>query len=386
MIKGPGGITRPFSFTLSGAAMARVPKESTQGDATDTLPATEQTYVSPDLEFETFLSDYDVSQGGEIRVYRQGPGGFKDLEYMEKYPIAEFEPSMLQRAPFYGGLFRIHVRSKDGFLKNFPFKCTAKEKEISPNAQPASDPAATLAPILGAMLEGFKALSAQIAQQAAPAGGGLKEAVEVLVQLRSLEPKREPAPDQFAMFERFVTLQKQLTPERDPVGPDGEVSDGAIMIEAMRTFGHPLGELVKHALNKNGAQAAPPLHGDTPKLAAPALAVVPNPAQSEQPEQPEPEGDDMNLRLAMMKPLFLAMARNNVEVSPYVDMALDAFTDEQIARYLTGPAWKSELLALMPEASEVMPWFERLREGILAALTEDADPGNVDEGEPDKAA
>lgn len=78
----------------------------------------------------------------------------------------------------------------------------------------------------------------------------------------------------------------------------------------------------------------------------------------------------MKIKIAVVKPMFLLAARADADVDLYADLLLDRFTDDEIAKYINAPDWKAEFLKLMPEAAELMPWFERLRTAVLALLTE----------------
>lgn len=339
-------------------------------------------YVPEDARLTDFLKAHGQNEDGVVRVYREGPAGFKDQVLENTFAMNEFDQGILLRPPYNGGKFRIYI-TLDGKTQHFPLRVTERKAEPIPQ----DNGMAAVAPLLAGMLEGFKALSAQIAQ-GQKQQMGVAETVELIKALQSMTPPPPvpvAAPDPFALLERVFAFQKQITPETPPLNEDGDVGSGALILEAIKTFGKPIADTFNQGLAARQGTAG------TSALPNPATPALPNPYLDAQREQVQPlvsipEESEMSLKMRMMKPVILAMAKTNADPAGYVDMVLDMLDDEQIEKYLTGPAWKAELLGIFPEAGEVMPWIERLRDAVDKALTEDAGAGNVDAGAEDAQA
>lgn len=366
--------------------MARAKGKDETAPAADAV--TEDSFIPEDVEFIEFVRQYDADSGGGIHVYREGPGGYRDLTFVKAFAFGEFEPPMLQQPPFNGGKFRVHVRSASGMLKNFPFRC--EPANVSVEAKAATGGTDAVAPLLAGMLEGFRALSTQIAQVAqAPKGTSVEDTIKLFSLMQGMQAPRGEPVDPLAQFERFLAVQKQLAPDKAPVNADGEVDTGQIILQAMKTFGEPFAEIMKEGIaarRAHGGQVVRPLPqipspGAT--TAPPALAVVGGTAANtttanEAAPTVTPEEEEMNLKIAMVRPVLIASARAGLDVDTYADVVLNTFSDEEINKFINGDNWREELLKVIPEAAEVMPWFESLRTEVLEGMKPEEQQGNVD--------
>lgn len=347
-------------------------------------PDPEEDFLPDDLEYAQFLSEYDLSQGGEVRVYREGPGGYRDLTFLDTFKLNEFDAPMLKNPPYNGGKFRIHVRSAQGMLKNFPFKCEPAPVAV---AKPAlqSDAVAPLVPMFAGILEGLKALSLQLATRPAGDAMNLEGTLKLMGALRGLEGGGARALDPFEMMTKFFALQKMLTGDRIPTNPDGDIDANAVIMQAMKTFAEPFAELMKRnlqdgrpALAAPAGIAAPGQPGAPASLpAAPGLSLA---VDNSAPSGANVEEPEINIKFAVIKPMLMMMAQADMDESPYVATVLDTFTEDELNQYIRRDDWKEQLVKVIPEAAGVMPWFERLRAGVLAALTDADGSGSVGVG------
>lgn len=329
-------------------------------------------FVPEDGRLAAFLEEHGESADGVVRVYREGPGGYKDQILEQTYSLSEFEPGALLKPPFNGGKFRIYV-TIDKKTQHFPLR-VASRPAVETAAAP--DASMVLAPVLAAMLEGFKQLGAQVANATAAraSGMGVEETIRLMQTLNGFAGARAmPAQDPIAMVREVLSLQKLVTPDRAAL-PEGEVDSGTIILRAMEIFGKPLADAMAQY---NEEQAAMRGGVRRPGARSPALVVdntAAQPAAQTVPTTPavdsNPEETQMNLKIAMVRPILIGVARSGADVEPYVDVMLDTFTAEELDKYINAADWKEQLLKTIPEAADVMPWFEKLRARVLEVVKE----------------
>ncbi len=83
--------------------------ELLDNDPQDDMPLGEE-FTPEDIAVSQLLAELG-DEGVIVRIYRQGPKGYKDLTYIDECGVADFSPKMLKAPPFNGGTFRIHAQA-----------------------------------------------------------------------------------------------------------------------------------------------------------------------------------------------------------------------------------------------------------------------------------
>jgi hypothetical protein len=315
-----------------------------------------------------------IAAGGEgtIRVYREGPGGHRDLTFVRGFSLTEFEPEMLQAPPFAGGRFRIHMRSNTGLVSNFLFKV-----ESLPGAKPL-DPitlqpvqANDTATILAAIKDGFAAIAA--AMHPPKQGMGVEETIKLIGAINSMNP-RESAPPRNGddgTIERFSKFVEVIEDIRGPVGADGEVSMLKLVARALDKIAEPLGDVLANVaqkrLAKNPAAAA--------ALGEVVAAAVHENAGAEIPETEGAEPMDFSTQLKMFLPMIIAQAAADNDPGTYADMLYDNVPLPEIRKWIARPDWFAVLQSLDPRVAPYEKWFTELHDLIVEGLTPEAIEG-----------
>ena len=86
--------------------------------------------------------------------------------------------------------------------------------------------------------------------------------------------------------------------------------------------------------------------------------------------------------LKMQLNFLLSHAKADSDVGLYADMIYDNMGPEQIRQFIMRPDLKEFLTAVNPEIAQYWPWFERLKNELVAILTEEETPTHTKEGEP----
>lgn len=340
----------------------------------DEAPLPDQSdYVPPWLELDRIKAEYD-SNAEEIifQVFRQGPGGIKDLSFIKSIAQDIFSYELLQSPPFNGGKFRVYIRKQGvmGIRRNFLIDVEPGVNAVLPGQPSPASQDGAIASMIAAMSAGFTTLSQQIARtQAAPANTQM-DTIALITALKPLivpPPAATPERDPLEMLSRMLEIQNKISPPRSG---DGETGANDIIIEAMRTFGKPMAEAMANA------KIAPPVPNSTPgdTVTVESPTALPRPAIEAQDIQSSEEQVTMNelqMKIAVFKAPLILMARNNADPYPYACMVLDMFDDAQIAAYIAGDDWWTQLQVILPEAAPYSEWFGKLRDQTLALLKDD---------------
>lgn len=328
------------------------PKRPQQSVVVNADDLNDEDYVPPDFEFHEKRDELIGSGGGTIRVYREGPGGYRDLTFVKGFGLNEFEPEMLQQEPFGGGRFRIHMRGETGIKDNFLFKV-----EPLPGVRRAVDQSGTTvsvsndsAALVAAMQAGF----AQLVEKLKPAAPvlGIKEILDIVSIIN--KPAAVPANGGLGQLKQLAEFMEVIESARLPTGKDGEVSIWGVAARAFDKIAEPLGAVLSEVAKRklNGAESVP-------ALPAPAAAAAPQ-VKSE---------DEMLVLLKSYLPLLIANAAADNDPATYANMILDAVAPEVLRAYVDRPDWFEVLAPLDPRLATHKEWFTELRECIMEGLT-----------------
>jgi hypothetical protein len=333
----------------------------------------EADYIPPDLEFIEKRDELQGEGGGEINVYREGPGGYRDLTFIKSFALGEFQPALLQAPPFSGGRFRIHMRGRTGLAANFLFK--VEPLPGAPGAMPGNapggvnltlqQPAGDMAALVAAMQAGFTKLGELIVasanQRPATPPITMKEILDfgATIASRVAVPAGPNALDMVGKITPLLELVDRMRGD----GGDGEGRGsivgafGRALDKLADSFAPVIGEVVKQRMQGGGAA-----------LPAPAAAPA------------NPEGAVMANFDGLLKQyasVIMAAARTDADPASYAQMALDNGDPEQIAEFLKRPDWFDVIARNIPEAIHVRAWFEEFHKVLSDALTAPANDGKV---------
>jgi hypothetical protein len=343
----------------------------------------DQEYFPPDLDFANKREEL-MGEGGEgsIRVYREGPGGYKDLTFVRGFALNEFEPEMLQAPPFSGGRFRIHMqgaRGKGNMRANFLFKVEPLPGVKMPepgnlNAIAAAQNPTDTATILAAIKDGFATIAA--AMHSPKQGMGVEETIKLIGAINSMNPQRE-APrsnGDDGTIERFSKFVEVIEDIRGPVGADGEVSMLKLVARALDKIAEPLGDVLANVAQKRLARnpAAAAALGEV------VAAAVHENAGAEIPETEGAESMDFSTQLKMFLPMIIAQAAADNDPGTYADMLYDNVPLPEIRKWIARPDWFDVLQSLDPRVTPYRKWFTELHDLIVEGLTPEAIEGTKD--------
>lgn len=336
----------------------------------------------PDAEPEDMaLLDVLADVGGAstsavVRIYRQGPNGYRDLTYLTECRPEEFTMQRLQ-SDYRGGTFRVHVRDKGRLLAN-------QEIKVEPPAPPvgASSDMAALDPVMRqmqAMQDAMTKLLERIAAPpAAPAAPSRQDIIQEMLQMKELFAAPTRSEDPVAQLLKFAELRKALT----DVFPTGDAADAAkpgMLETALEKFGPAL--LQAFAVQQSRqpivpatAMPAPPGQATMAATPQPAAAPIHQPPAADTAAAPQPTDEGT----AMLKHYlqFLAVkADGDSDPDTYAGLIYDNLTPEQMHTILDPANWFENLCALVPEISPFKEWFSEVREGVFERLKEEESAG-----------
>lgn len=322
--------------------------------------------VPEDARLTAFLREHGASADGTVRIYRLGPGGYRDQILENTCGLNEFEPGLLLQKPYYGGKFRIYVTIGD-MTENFPLNVAVQKPDAVVQAV-APDPAVGLAGVVSAMMEGFKRMDERISATlaATPRTNPVEDALRMLTALQAAAPRAAPAADPLAMVTQIISLQKLLQPVTPAQIPEGGVDSGTIILEAIRTFGAPLADVLKEAAERKVRSGAPvaALEQLPPGQPHPVFA---QPAQGVTLEQEESE---MSIKMRLLAPVIFLAAQAKANPETYADIVLDQFSPEELATYIEAPDWFEQLSRVLPDIVPHREWVGEVRASIMDALTD----------------
>lgn len=330
-------------------------------------------YSPPDLDFYNKRTELlDAGDSGSIRVYREGPGGYRDLTFVRGFSLSEFEPEMLQAPPFNGGRFRIHMlgAGRGAMRANFLFKVEPLpgSKPLDGVAAPAAvvDSTATL---LAAMQSGFEKIAAALATAHAPAvkqGLGVEDAIKLISALSAIQPPPR-SENGLSGLKQLTEIMGVIEEIRGPVDGDGKVSMLGVVSRALDKIAAPLGDVISSVARKKlkeNPQALAALTGDAAEPATGAAMSL----------------DD---QLKMFLPMLIAQAAADNDPTTYAEMLLDNMPAAQIRPMIERADWFDELMKLDPRVAPHREWFNELRELVVEGLTPEPEAGKKGASAPE---
>lgn len=309
-------------------------------------------------------------QGGAVRVYRQGPGGYRDVEYLDTYPPSDFSMQAIQR-DYGAGTYRVHVQGPDGaMLANQQVKVGKPRSGEAPRSETgmmprntAGDPMVLLMQnMMQTMLTGMERIADKMAS-AAPAAPApsMKELAETLATLNGLRPAQaapiEAPKDTLATFREFLELQSLLR----SAGGEGN-TEADIWAKMIDKFGEPVARVFSAMQQKQQAQA----------LAAPATPATPAAQPNPIAQEPAAMNDAQKQQADAFAAVLYQAASRNSDPGTYADLILDQITPESpdeaaLLAMLGASNWWELFTQQYPQAAQWPDWFARLREAILDA-------------------
>jgi len=311
-----------------------------------------------DMALENILADL----GGEgadasVHVYRVVPG--KPNAFVGQFGPLEFSMEHLQ-ANFGPGDYKIHVRQNGRLRANRMIAIASPRNPAQIQAQPAQQQNNDL---LSTMRDGFaqmgmmmqKTIETMVMMQPKPKT--TREMLEEMALMKSVFSDNAPKNDPMQVIELASNLAEKITPRT------GEVGNGEILLEAIKSFG-PL--LAAGAASQNNAPATMP--GFIPPTIANNPAPVIAPAT-------KPENDPMFM-MKMYLNVLLSHAENEHDPAIYADVVLDTVGEEKAITFLSGENWLEKLAELNPRVKEpnITAWLYELRRHVID-LTSPENPG-----------
>ncbi len=321
------------------------------------------------------------SDGAIIRIYRQGPGGIRDLELLDESGPDEFTPMMLARPPFNGGKFRIHVQDAEGHMVLNQVFRIAPSREASAQMHGAPD-MGMMERVLAQMAAGFERVIERLNQPQSPLN-----TLEGLTKIMELVKPAPPPPATTPAAELFTTLKlmrelKQFTAEgQGTFDDDGSIKPGPLLNKAA--------DMLITALNQGKAQEAA-------QLPAPPAAQSPKPGDNAPPvpSSDQPQLTDEQQEQVMFFKLQLRAANRTAKAneSPedFADTIYPLIGDDMLRTLATDPQWFEKLCQIESGCAEHKDWYGKVRDALIVAAREDGiltpEPKSDTVGKPDAQA
>lgn len=320
----------------------------------------EDSYTPDDVAVLGMLSELG-DENAMVRIYRQGKGGYRDLTLIAEVGIAEFTPIMLSHAPYNGGTFRIHARSKSGIVMNREIKV-----EPSPvQAVAASAQAGTMTP------EAIALAVATALKQIMPVPAPAQSRMDMLAEMKLMSelfrpapPATPPGPDSMSMFNaalNAVSKVKEIAGEDEPRNTSGNDLLMGLVKEFLPMF--------KDAMANNPALMQ--------RVAEMGGAASPAPQAPALPQQTTPQTEEPDVNIIQNQKLkfglnFLCMqAEANNDAGTYAGMIIDNVPSDDLKVMLESPDWIERLARFEPQVRKYAEWFEEVRLEIIELMKPD---------------
>ncbi len=350
----------------SAAATIEPEVEIEQPDLPETTP--------DDVAVMDLLEELGSDANASVRIYRQGKGGYRDIELLGEVSVSEFTPIMLAHPPYNGGVFRIHAKSKGGFLCN-------RELKVAGAPQPAQ-PAAVQAPP-AITLEAVSQIVAQAIAAAipkAPPGPTRKEMLEEMSMMAAMFKPATPVAagggmmEQLSTFKVFADLVKSMAPPAIPTTGDGGIDTTGLIISKGV-------DMLASAMHARQQQQTPPQfpNGAQPVATVEQLPAPPAPPQVELPpanpalSPEEQEQADMISMLKLQLKMANGMALKDANPAEVADSIYDEIPDDLFESMTQAPDWFSHIVALEPGCATYQSWYGKVRDEVIRIAKETGD-------------
>ena len=200
----------------------------------------------------------------------------------------------------------------------------------------------------------------------------IADAVRDLAALQAftagLNPRaNEKAPDPFAMFERFMSMQDKMTSAVDRL--PGNANNNQMLLALGRDFI----SMFKKATVPDGEPAALPAPGPAaPDGSVPAAGSGEPPASA---AAAPIEDDPMNIIIKGQVALLVNHARANNDVSAIAQEIYDRAPDEFLRDLLANETYLDTLAMINPNVKLYPAWFDKLRARIKEIYDADQQAG-----------
>lgn len=324
------------------------------------FPSTEEPEEEPDdVAVMNLLSELGENADCTVRIYRQGPGGIRDLIFLHEVGVGEFTPAMLQGEPFNGGTFRIHARSRGGLVANRVLKVAPRVEKSAPVSAPNSEIYTLLSSLAAQQNEFMRGIQNMLMQRQDESASEEKmlRKMGMYKELFSGGGSGAGMGEIIASVKDLLSLSKEMTPPA--LNDNGEIPGNAIIMKALEAFGPVL------------AQAAVGNKTVTSPVVLEGRQYNPIPASPAQHTIPDSENQPMNI-IKHYLDMLCEKAERDSDAALYADLILDTMPDMELVELrgaLDAPDWFDRFAAMNPRIGMHRAWFEKLRSEIIAGLT-----------------
>lgn len=339
-----------------------MPKKPTKAAAVeledeDETTAKETEEKVEDNDVEAMLAEQDAPNEIRVTVYKlSGPQRRK--EWLFSTDAADFTRERL-RDEFGGGDFYIYAkRGRDLVF--------SRAVLIAPPRTPKEQPAQQAAPVVDVLVQALSGIREMVAQVVARP----QETEEAFLRKMQLyktilaSPEREHQSggggiEAFTAFQKGIEFMKAM-------GTDAsEKSATDVMLEAVKSFGQPLANIIGNAAARERAartKAPAPPSKSAPQLGAPSATPVPAPTDE--------KGNDVQAMLKMQLNWLCDLARDEADPRLYAELILDQVDPDELRAFLSHDP-EAKCIALAPRVADHRPWFQELLSHVTAGLSAD---------------
>lgn len=326
------------------------------------------------------LASLESSNNASVSIYRQGPGGYRDVTFLTECMPAEYSLSRLQDE-YGGGVFRVHVREGGKLVAN-------KEVKVAPRPGKQAEPGDVLAPINAQIGALAAAVAKLVEMQAQPARRGEDEdaMLERMLKYKQLfgggAAPAAAAGDPFDQVTKLLALARdvrKLTGDAPPEPPDGLT----VLAETAKS-------VLPAIVAASQAQRAPVASMRAPvPAAAPPVDEYPGGAGRPPVDNPAPmgsaapqqqQGNEMML-IKMAVQRMAKEAAQDLDPTGWAHMIINNVAQDQIEGMLRPENWFEALTAFEPQVTPYREWFSELREMVFELLS-GAEAGGTTGGNP----
>ena len=342
------------------------------------------------FEPENIAIDAAIRELGEssavVNVFREGPGGYRDLFFLFSVPPTEWLQGGYNRiqSQYGSGTYRIYVRRESGEI-------AANRKvqvEAIPGAPVGIQPAPVVNPqenaiaqAIAAMTESNNRLAAAFMVRPAENPIATLDGIAKIAAMFNREPvERAPSMDINTVLntaQQLLALTNSMKPAPALVNADGEVSEMGVLSTVIQS----VVEMYKATKGQPGAlantqQPASP----TGELTAPVAQLPENIEPPESEEETEMKLIQAMMVLQLKKAVKQAAAGNDPVV--YAETAYGMIPDAELNDFASDAQWFEKMCVLCPECAPHRAWFEKARTQIIALAVADELIEPIQEAKP----
>lgn len=273
-----------------------------------------------------------------------------------------------------GGTYRLQIRVNGKLQANHTF-AIAGEKKKAPEAAvktllPSGDTdfKSLFLEIQRSNQEMMREILASIPQQ----GNNLVEMAQQMMVLKQLFGNDAPkeSVDPLKQFQTTLAMMNEIK----AIGGDGEGGVGSQVVAVVQRYLPEIINVTKLALSRPRAPMMP-----FPGATARPTQAQPGPTPQPQHKTATVQGEKMNPILTTLRGHIVTLtnfAATGTNPELCASLVIDKTPEEMIdplCDFLESPDCMKQLIELHPPIANLQPWFEQLRESIIAQLTVDDD-------------